>query len=114
MGSKYKNKIKCQVAVKQEKVGKTGAKRIRNITGRPFKAQISKPGLRRLCRRAGSTRVAHTCYDIPTTMIVDWVKNIVKKCCIYTEHSGRKTVIVLDAIYALRRSGLNLYGYGSN
>ena len=95
-------------------LGKTGAKRIRNIAGRPFKAQISKPGLRRLCRRAGSTRVAHGCYDKLVKIINEWVKNIVKKCCIYTEHSGRKTVVCIDVIYALRRCGLMLYGYGSN
>ena len=95
-------------------LGKTGAKRIRNIIGKPVKAQISKPGLRRLCRRAGSTRVAHSVYEILTNLIVDWVKNIVKKCCVYTEHAGRKTVVCVDVIYALRRCGLMLYGYGSN
>merc|ERR1712071_107427 len=95
-------------------LGKSGAKRIRNIVGKPVKAQISKPGLRRLCRRAGSTRVAHSVYEILTNLIVDWVKNIVKKCCVYTEHAGRKTVVCVDVIYALRRCGLMLYGYGSN
>eukprot|EP00477_Mikrocytos_mackini_P000023 GAHX01000023.1.p1 GENE.GAHX01000023.1~~GAHX01000023.1.p1 ORF type:complete len:111 (-),score=14.65 GAHX01000023.1:34-366(-) len=94
-------------------LGKTGAKRLKRIGG-ATKPAMSKPGLRRLCRRAGSTRVSNQVYDKLTTLIHNWVKNIVKKCCIYTEHSGRKTVVCIDVIYALRRCGLMLYGYGSN
>merc|ERR1712213_71893 len=94
-------------------LGKTGAKRIKRLsTG--AKTTISKPGLRRLCRRAGSARVSASVYDLLMQLIYDFVKSIVKKCCIYTEHAARKTVVVSDVVCALRRCGLMLYGYGSN
>lgn len=37
---------------------------------------------------------------------------IVKDIGVYTEHSKRKTVTPMDVIYALKRHGRSVYGYG--
>ena len=36
----------------------------------------------------------------------------VKDAVTYTEHSRRKTVTALDVVYALKRQGKTIYGFG--
>jgi len=43
--------------------------------------------------------------DVPSQVIRDSVT--------YTEHAKRKTVTALDVVYALKRSGRTLYGFGA-
>lgn len=38
---------------------------------------------------------------------------IIRDSVTYTEHAKRKTVTALDVVYALKRSGRTLYGFGA-
>jgi histone H4 len=38
---------------------------------------------------------------------------VIRDSVTYTEHAKRKTVTSLDVVYALKRSGRTLYGFGA-
>jgi histone H3/H4 len=40
------------------------------------------------------------------------VVQVIRDSVTYTEHAKRKTVTALDVVYALKRSGRTLYGFG--
>lgn len=45
-----------------------------------------------------------------------WLNNefkVIRDSVTYTEHAKRKTVTALDVVYALKRSGRTLYGFGA-
>jgi histone H4 len=43
-----------------------------------------------------------------------WVflENVIRDAVTYTEHAKRKTVTAMDVVYALKRQGRTLYGFG--
>ena len=72
-------------------LGKGGAKRHRKVM-RDNILGITKPAIRRLARRGGVKRISGA--------------------VTYTEHAKRKTVTAMDVVYALKRQGRTLYGFG--
>jgi histone H4 len=47
----------------------------------------------------------------PLTQI--FLENVIRDSVTYTEHAKRKTVTSLDVVYALKRQGRTLYGFGA-
>ena len=45
-------------------------------------------------------------------MLKVFLEQIIKDAVVYTEHAKRKTVTALDVVYALKRKGRTLYGFG--
>lgn len=92
--------------------GKEGAKRVgrrmikENILG------ITKPAIRRLARRGGVKRISSLVYDETRNVLKGFLENVVRDAVTYTEHAKRKTVTALDVVYALKRQGKTLYGFG--
>jgi histone H4 len=43
----------------------------------------------------------------------DYLAQVIRDSVTYTEHAKRKTVTALDVVYALKRSGRTLYGFGA-
>jgi histone H4 len=41
-----------------------------------------------------------------------FLENVVRDAVTYTEHARRKTVTAMDVVYALKRQGRTLYGFG--
>jgi hypothetical protein len=41
-----------------------------------------------------------------------FLENVIRDAVIYTEHADRKTVTAMDVVYALKRQGRTLYGFG--
>ena len=41
-----------------------------------------------------------------------FIQNVIRDAVIYTEHARRKTVTAMDVVYALKRRGRSLYGFG--
>jgi histone H4 len=92
--------------------GKAGAKR---ITTKSLKATImgvTKPAIRRLARRGGVKRISSLIYDETRLVLRSFLENVVRDSVAYTEHAKRKTVTALDVVYALKRQGRTLYGFG--
>ncbi len=73
---------------------------------------ITKPAIRRLARRGGVKRISGLIYDETREVLSKFVKSVIQDSIIYMEHSRRKTVTVMDIVYALKRQGRALYGFG--
>ena len=41
-----------------------------------------------------------------------FLENVIRDAVTYTEHAKRKTVTAMDVVYALKRRGRTLYGFG--
>jgi histone H4 len=93
-------------------VGKVGVKRHAKKSSRASIEGITKPAIRRLARRGGVKRISSFIYDDSRQVLKGFLENIVRDAVTYTEHARRKTVTAMDVVYALKRQGRTLYGFG--
>merc|ERR1712110_549919 len=73
---------------------------------------ITKPAIRRLARRGGVKRISSYIYEETRAVLRGFLENVIRDSVVYTEHAKRKTVTALDVVYALKRQGRTLYGFG--
>ena len=73
---------------------------------------ITKPAIRRLARRGGVKRISALIYEETRNVLKMFVENVVRDSVTYTEHARRKTVTAMDVVYALKRQGRSIYGFG--
>jgi histone H4 len=92
-------------------LGKGGAKRHRKILRDNIQG-ITKPAIRRLARRGGVKRISGLIYEEVRGVLKVFLENVIRDAVTYTEHAKRKTVTALDVVYALKRQGRTLYGFG--
>ncbi|KAJ7074501.1 histone-fold-containing protein [Mycena amicta] len=92
-------------------LGKGGAKRHRKILRDNIQG-ITKPAIRRLARRGGVKRISGLIYEETRGVLKIFLENVIRDSVTYTEHAKRRTVTALDVVYALKRSGRTLYGFG--
>ena len=95
-------------------LGKGGAKRHRKVM-RDNILGITKPAIRRLARRGGVKRISgliYDDYDETRSVLKTFLDGVVRDAVTYTEHAKRKTVTAMDVVYALKRQGRTLYGFG--
>ncbi len=93
------------------KVG--GAKRFKNKANKEVILGITKPAIRRLARRGGVKRISALIYDEARGVLRSFLENVIRDSVTYTEHARRKTVVAMDVVYALKRQGRSLYGFGA-
>ena len=93
-------------------VGKVGIKRNKNLRSKPLLEGITKPAIRRLARRGGVKRISFNIYKEIRNVLDGFLKSVIRDAITYTEHARRKTVTALDVVYALKRQGRTLYGFG--
>ncbi|KAI0667382.1 histone-fold-containing protein, partial [Trametes maxima] len=110
----YINSTQClaveRVARASESTG--GAKRHRKILRDNIQG-ITKPAIRRLARRGGVKRISGLIYEETRGVLKIFLENVIRDSVTYTEHAKRRTVTALDVVYALKRSGRTLYGFGA-
>ena len=92
-------------------LGKGGAKQHRkvfldNIQG------ITKAAIRRLARRGEMKRISGLIYEETRGVLKVFLENVIRDAVTYTEHAKRNTVTAMDVVYAVKRQGRTLYGYG--
>ena len=93
--------------------GKSGAKRFEPRRSlRDSILGITKPAIRRLARRGGVKRISSYIYEETRVVLRSFLENVIRDSVVYTEHAKRKTVTALDVVYALKRQGRTLYGFG--
>ena len=92
--------------------GKVGAKRVRKTTKEVILG-ITKPAIRRLARRGGVKRISNLIYEETRLVLKAFLETVVRDAVTYTEHARRKTVTAMDVVYALKRQGRALYGFGA-
>ncbi|RXN37031.1 histone H4-like protein [Labeo rohita] len=92
-------------------LGKGGAKRHRKVLLDNIQG-ITKPTIRRLARRGGVKRISGLIYEETRGVLKVFLENVIRDAVTYTEHAKRKTVTAMDVVYALKRQGRTLYGFG--
>ncbi|KAK6045866.1 core histone H2A/H2B/H3/H4 [Cooperia oncophora] len=86
-------------------LGKGGAKRHRKVLRDNIQG-ITKPAIRCLTRRGGLI------YEETRGVLKVFLENVIRDAVTYCEHAKRKTVTAMDVVYALKRQGRTLYGFG--
>ena len=99
------------VPSRNQSLGKDGAKRHRKVLRDNIKG-VTKPAIRRLARRGGVRRISGMIYEEVRGVLKVFLQNAIRDAVTYTEHAGRKTVTTMDVVYALKRQGRTLYGFG--
>ncbi|KAH7560932.1 hypothetical protein JRO89_XS10G0141800 [Xanthoceras sorbifolium] len=94
-------------------LGKGGAKRHRKVLRDNIQG-ITKPAIRRLARRGGVKRISGLIYEETRGVLKIFLENVIRDAVTYTEHARRKTVTAMDVVYALKRQGRTLYGFGED
>ena len=92
-------------------LGKGGAKRHRQVLRDNIQG-ITNPAIRRLARRGGVKRISGLIYEETRGVLKVFLENVIRDSVTYTEHARRKTVTAMDVVYALKRQGKTLYGFG--
>ena len=72
---------------------------------------ITKPAIRRLCRRGGIKRIGGLMYEESRAILKAWLENVLHDSLTYAEHARRKTMTAADIVFALNRQGQTLYGF---
>ena len=92
-------------------LGKGGAKRHRKVLRDNIQG-ITKPAIRRLARRGGVKRISGLIYEETRGVLKVFLEHVIRDAVTYTEHARRKTVTAFHVVYALKRQGRTLYGFG--
>ncbi|KAF8263603.1 histone-fold-containing protein [Lactarius quietus] len=104
----HSQQLSCLDAERVEKVLEF-AKRHRRI----IRDSIPSPSIRRVARRGGVKRISGLIHAETRGALNIFLGNVIRDTVTYTEHAKRKTVTALDVVYALKRSGRPLYGFGA-
>jgi histone H4 len=73
---------------------------------------ITTPAIRLLAQRGGVKGISGLVYDETRSVLKAFLKNVVRDAVTYNEHARRKMVSPMDVVYALKRQGRALYGFG--
>ena len=92
-------------------LGKGGAKRHRKVLRDNIQG-ITKPAIRRLARRGGVKWISGLIYEETRGVLKVFLENVIRDAVTYNKHAKRKTVTAMDVVYALKRRGRTLYGFG--
>lgn len=93
--------------------GKAGKRSVkRGEIKKQQRTSLTKGSIRRLARRGGIKRISDSVYDQTRDFVDYFLNSIVKDAAVFAEHAKRKTITAMDVIYALKRCGRSLYGYG--
>jgi histone H3/H4 len=93
--------------------GKVGRKTVKRAEiRRTEKSSLTRGAIRRLARRGGVRRIGDGVYNEVRDFVDYFLSIVVKDAAILCEGNKRKTITALDVIYALKKSGRTIYGYG--
>ncbi|XP_060734954.1 histone H4-like [Tachysurus vachellii] len=91
-------------------LGKGGTKRHRKVLRDNIQG-ITKPAIRRLAHRGSVKRISGLIYEETHCVLKVFLENVIRDAVTYTEH-GKKTLTAIYVVYALKRKGRTLYGFG--
>ena len=72
---------------------------------------VTRPAIRRLCRRAGIKRISGLMYLNVRTELQKFLEKTLFDAMIYMNYARRNTMTANDVVYALKRQGKQLYGF---
>jgi histone H4 len=91
------------------------AKRYKKGTLKDNILGVTKPAIRRLARRGGIKRINGLFYEETRDVLKAFLTDVIRDTVTYTVHRKRgnhPTVNSMDVIYALKRQGRTMYGFG--
>lgn len=107
---------RSQIGIGRGKGGKglpiTTAMRHRKNPLRDTIQGVGKKAICRLARRGGVKRIAGGCYEETRGVLKIFLEKVLRDAIMYSDHAKRKTVTSMDVVYALKRQGRTLYGFG--
>ena len=71
--------------------------------------ELSKPAVKRICRRAGTKRLTSKFLDEVRSESKDFLQRLLRNAIIYAKHFNRQTVMSRDVLLSLKQSGQTLY-----
>jgi histone H4 len=96
---------------------------VKRISGLIYEGQLTLPSYYHPCPRhhyssiisyiSRWTRADESRYTETRGVLKIFLENVIRDSVTYTEHAKRKTVTSLDVVYALKRQGRTLYGFGA-
>lgn len=75
--------------------------------------QVTKGALRRLARRGGVKRISDNSYNPAREYLDAMLVRVTRDSIVYAEAAKRKTITAMDVVYALKKNGKTIYGYGA-
>ncbi len=93
-------------------LGKGGALRHKRAPSRDNINGVTNPAIRRLARRGGVKRISALVYDETRGVLRVFLNDVIRDAVTYCDHARRKTITTMDVVYALKRQGRTLYGFG--
>jgi histone H4 len=91
---------------------KRGRQKVRTVLRDSIQG-ITRPCICRLARRGGVKRVSGAMYEDTRSVLKLFLENVVRDVLIYIEHRRRFFISATDVVYALKRHGHTLYGFGA-
>ncbi|KAG6945671.1 hypothetical protein JG687_00017145 [Phytophthora cactorum] len=73
---------------------------------------VSTASIRQLDHRAGVIRMTALVFAEARAFLKVFFSNWIQDTVVYTEHANRETVTARDVVYALKRQGRMIYGFG--
>ena len=73
---------------------------------------VTNGAIRRLARRGGVKRIALATHSHIRDYIDDFLNQVVRDSLTYTQHRRAMTITAMDVVYALKKNGRVIYGYG--
>jgi len=73
---------------------------------------ITNGAIRRLARRGGVKRISYASHAHVRDYVDDFLGQVVRDSLTYTQHRKGKTITAMDVVYALKKNGRVIYGYG--
>jgi histone H3/H4 len=89
-------------------LGKGGAKRHKKVLRDKLQG-ITKPAIRRLCRRGGVKRISAGIYKEIRAVLQAFMQDVVYRAVTFTDHAKRKTVSAMDVVVSLKGANRTLY-----
>jgi histone H4 len=96
-------------------VGKSLAakKNTKSLNPKPtIDTQITNGAIRRLARRGGVSRISYGTNNHVREYIDEFLNKIVRDSLSYCEYRKAMTITAMDVVYALKKNGQTIYGYG--
>ena len=84
----------------------------RHANTRTPHSDTQKGAIRRLARRGGVVRISGLAYDDVNTTFREFLFRVIRDATIYADHAHRRTITAMDVVYALKRQGRTIYGFG--
>ncbi|CAJ0914652.1 608_t:CDS:2 [Entrophospora sp. SA101] len=72
---------------------------------------VTRGAIRRMARRGGVKRISAGIYDEARTALKDFLYHVLRDVVSYVEYENKKTVTLMEVLFALKRRGKTLYGF---